>query len=33
MDSNILVNTSSNDPTKGILQQTEVTNVFFFKTK
>ena len=31
MDSNILVNTSSNDPTKGILQQTEVTNVFFSK--
>jgi hypothetical protein len=29
MDSNILVNTSSNDPTKGILQQTEVTLVFF----
>ena len=31
MDSNILVNTNSNDPTKGILQQTEVTNVFFSK--
>lgn len=31
MNSNILVNTSSNDPTKGILQQTEVTNVFFSK--
>ena len=31
MDSNILVNTSSNDQTKGILQQTEVTNVFFSK--
>ena len=25
MDSNILINTSSNNPVKGILEQTEVT--------
>ncbi len=29
MDSNILINTSSNNPVKGILEQTEVTKVFF----
>jgi len=29
MNNNILINTSSDDPTKGILEQTEVTNLFF----
>jgi len=29
MNNNILINTSANNPVKGILEQTEVTKVFF----